>query len=57
MSAVMQLMTKLGAIAVAAAVCEFALPKGNLRSSGKKAISLMVLVWTIRCVLELIGEA
>lgn len=56
MSAVMQMMTRLGAIAVAAAVCEFALPKGNLRSSGKKAISLMVLVCTIECVMGLVGE-
>lgn len=56
MSAVMQMMTRLGAIAVAAAVCEFALPKGNLRNSGRKAISLIVLVCTIECVVGLIGE-
>lgn len=56
MSGVMQMMTRLGAIAVAAAVCEFALPKGNLRSSGRKAISLMVLVCTIECVMGLVGE-
>lgn len=52
----MQMMTRLGAIAVAAAVCEFALPKGNLRNSGRKAISLIVLVCTIECVVGLIGE-
>ncbi|HWQ57939.1 MAG TPA: hypothetical protein VN540_02890 [Clostridia bacterium] len=56
MNGVLQMMTRLGAIAVAAAVCEFALPKGNLRSSGRKAISLMVLVCTIQCVLDLMGE-
>lgn len=56
MNAILTVMTRLGAIAVAAAVCEFALPKGNLRNSGKKAISLMVLVCTIECVMGLIGE-
>ncbi len=56
MSALMQLMTRLGAIALMAAVCEFALPKGNLLGSARKAISLMVLVNTIECVMELIGE-
>lgn len=52
----MRLMTRLGAIALVAAACEFALPKGNLKSSAKKAMSLMVLVNTIECVVELIGE-
>ena len=56
MSAVLRMMTRLGAIAVAAAACEFALPKGNLRGSGRKAISLMVLASTIQCVLDLLGE-
>ncbi len=55
MSALLRMMTQLGAIALAAAVCEFALPKGNLRNSGRKAIALMVLVCTIESVMGLIG--
>ncbi len=55
MSALTGLMTRIGAITLTAALCGFALPKGNLSESGRRAMSLMILAAIAESIVGLIG--
>lgn len=48
-------MTRIGAITLTAALCGFAMPRGSLSASGRRAISLMILAAVAQCIVGLLG--
>lgn len=48
-------MGRVAVLAVAGSVCAYALPKGSLSASGKRAISLVVLLYALEPVGWLFG--
>jgi len=42
-------------IAILSGICEYALPKGNMKSSAKKTLSLVMLLYIIEPVANLLG--